>query len=158
MASPKRLRDWGRPPARSAELTTAVTADPEPVKRPPGRKDTREWCRGKVGVPHQPAIVKGNGKLPCRWAGRYDYKLIRRQDAWSVGWSCWHHEECSACGKILRATRHLNASECPAYPGRPEQRAQAEREAAAYPAQWRAAAAKHRKPPVTGPQGYRRKR
>jgi len=164
VASRKRLlSSWGPVRARSAGTASAIAADPEPAKGAPGRKDTRSWCRGKPGVPHQPVIIIGKGDTghSCEWVPENDYRLLRRgEDGWSVGWLCWHREECSRCGRILRERWQVGAAECPDCPGDPEQRAEAEREAAAYPEQWRAWAQRHGrpKPVIDGKQGYRRKR
>lgn len=149
--------EWGLPGSRSAEVRTAAADDPEPAKRPPGRKDTRAWCRGKPGVEHVRRLVLHpspfkRGKLDCGWAPSW-----RTPDGeYGACWSCDHREECARCGKILRDG--ILRSECPAYPGTPGQRAAAEEKAAeireriAQRRPWR------RKPVITGPQGYRRKR
>jgi hypothetical protein len=78
-------------------------------RRPKARKDTKRWCRGKVGVEHTPEIQsdrRGLGPYPCRvppdWA------------RWRSTWWCHHVERCSECGKILRHS--LNVGECPDYP------------------------------------------
>jgi len=156
MASRKRLRDnWGPVRGRAAETASAVASDPDPSKRPPGRKDTRSWCRGKAGVPHQPVIVfrptwTRRPQPACEWAADWIGEQVR--------WHCHHEEHCGPCGKILRT--RIADEECPDYPGDPAQRAEAEREAAAYPEQWRAWAQRHGrpKPVIDGPQKYRRKR
>jgi hypothetical protein len=129
--------------------------DDDPAKRGPGRKDTRNWCRGKTGVAHVPAIVfrspMWNDQAVCKWCPLYSRGL-------DVTWCCYHREECDRCGKILRdgETFDLGDGECPDYPGQPEQRAEAEKEAIA--AAERLAAWRRWKPPITGPQGYRRAR
>lgn len=151
---------WGTPPARSAEVHAAAAVDPDPAKRAPSRKDTRHYCKGKAGREHTPEIVRthdGFHQRQCGWVGRYDYRLLRRgEDAAEVRWLCTHEEHCSGCGKILRAWGSLDLTECPVYPGSPEQRAEAEREAAEYPDRYRARLRPRRA--IDGPQGYRKKR
>jgi hypothetical protein len=149
--------------SRSAAKANAVT---EPVKRAPARKDTRRWCRGKEGREHRLVLVlrhDGFCDRRCEWVSWYDYRLLFRgedDEGARVGWACSHQEVCESCGKIIRDLFQIPAAECPAYPGTVEQRRAAEREAAAYPAQWRAWAARHGRwrPVITGPQHYRRKR
>lgn len=151
--------DWGAPPARSAERSSAAA---EPDKRGPARKDTRSWCKGKPGREHVPQIVRVSssfGQRSCEWIPSYDWRAIRAgTDAWALQWSCWHIESCASCGKILRDLGSIPVSECDSYPGAPGQRAAAERDAAGYLERWRAGTRRHRRPPVTGPQGYRRRR
>lgn len=91
------------------------------VKRPPAKKDTKHWCKGKVGREHTLAI-----EMP--------------QNAWrrSCGWvtnvgsepyyGCMHVELCTTCGKQLRHSyawlqdstdpRFLQPQECPDYTSR----------------------------------------
>lgn len=74
------------------------------------RKNTRKWCRGKEGTPHNLVIKLGKvgtrrsstGAATCFW--------------WRWGtphWSCGHEESCANCGKILRYG--LPSVECPHY-------------------------------------------
>jgi len=79
---------------------------PEPERETPHigrRKNTKRWCRGKVGREHVSGIVKdpqllfGQADRPCA--------LDRR---W---FPCIHMERCTVCGKVLR--RWLPADECP---------------------------------------------
>lgn len=137
------------PPPRSAERAAAAV---EPEKRTPGRKNTRAWCRGKVGREHVPVVAcrpPALTSLACRWQPRYSDD--------GVYWWCHHLEECSACGKVLRSGQKFGDSECPGYPGDDGQRQEALREVAASAERW---SAWYRRihPPVTGPQGYRKRR
>lgn len=164
MASRKRLAyRWGPVQSRAAEQSAAMT---ETVKRPPGRKDTRQWCRGKVGREHQPQIglsTDGWSRHDCEWVSRYDWRGIRRGEpedsVQSVRWACGHCERCSACGRVLRPLGELLTEECPAYPGTEGQRAQAERDGAEHLA-WLLSLGHYqqRRPVITGRQGYRRRR
>lgn len=63
------------------------------------KKNTRRWCKGKVGREHTPEIrhtgerngwAKGWVCGPRRWGLK--------------GWSCHHEEICTTCGKLLRWT------------------------------------------------------
>jgi hypothetical protein len=88
------------------------------VKRPPARKDTKHWCKGKVGREHTPAIeLPANAwRRTCGWT---------RIFADEMHWSCVHVELCTACGKHLRPAsgwlrnadhRHfLMPEECPQF-------------------------------------------
>jgi len=111
--------EWGVPGSRSAEVRDAAQADPEPAKRGPGKKDTRRWCRGKLGVEHQVQVVLhawyGHG---CGWRETGHWvrtgpmppkgvtlpKWRRTGQEWVVTgrrWSCSHEYQCQACGKYL---------------------------------------------------------
>lgn len=151
--------DWGFPPARSAERASAAT---DPDKRAPGRKDTRQWCKGKPGREHVPQIIRihdGYRWRPCEWTPRYDWRAIRAGDnAWVLKWTCGHIESCANCGKILRDLGNIPVAECESYPGTAARRAAAERDAADYLERWREGRRRYRRPPITGPQGYRRPR
>lgn len=149
--------EWGGEPARSTELRDAVNADPDPSRRAARRKNTRDWCRGKNGVPHTPALVLvprwGLQPDSCRWKSLWD---IAAQD-YTVDWYCHHREECAKCGKIIRDWGGLGDRECPAYPGSGDQRAQAEADVAAArecraarPSTW------WRRRVITGPSHYRK--
>jgi hypothetical protein len=151
--------EWGSPSSRSAELTEVVTdqvADFDKTPQAPGRKDRRARCKAAHGGPHALAVIyvaaHHFGQDGCRWGPGWN----RRTRAWDgSSWRCGHEEHCSACGKVFRTS--VDLEECPDYPGDPAQRADAEAEAVRVqerqaPWRWR------RKPPVTGPQGYRRPR
>jgi hypothetical protein len=150
---------WGTQPARSDEVRTAAAVDPQPARRAPGRKDTRHFCRGKAGREHVPEIVMtpqpfytGVPGGECGWTTHWS---VRQRAYDGVRWSCRHEERCASCGKVLRCTGQLTRAECPSYPGAPEQKAEAEAEAAARQerySEW------YRRPVIDGPQGYRRKR
>jgi hypothetical protein len=133
----------------------------EPAKKAPARKNTRSWCKGKVGVEHIPVLVLDHtdpqfGKAPpCRWA--VGWSSTARKDV--VYWRCPHHEVCGRCGKVLRDRWSVSITECPDYPGDPQQHAAADADLAECEKR-RATWEQHRrrKPDITGPQGYRRKR
>jgi hypothetical protein len=145
--------DWDTQPSRSAERQAAAG---EPERQAPGRKDRRAHCKENAGGPHVPAVVFMAAVFRpdrgCEWMPSWSRKE-RGYDG--AGWYCRHEEHCSRCGKVLRVT--VTDNECPAYPGNPVQRADAE--ADALRAQERQDAWRQRKRKIiTGPQGYRRKR
>jgi hypothetical protein len=150
---------WDAQPARSDEVRQAAAADPEPVKRPPGRKDTRTFCKGKRGVEHVLSLVlahdyfTGGGKV-CEWSPGI---FSSHDGTFPVKWACRHREICQRCGKVLRESWQLARDECPAYPGSEEQRAGAVAEAAAMNERYQAWS-QRAKPVVTGRQSYRRRR
>jgi len=63
------------------------------------RKDTKTWCKGKVGREHDPMVVfRGDDKWRrCRWvttwAGNHEF------------W-CFHESRCRTCNKILDRYKH----------------------------------------------------
>jgi hypothetical protein len=62
-----------------------------------GRKNTRRWCRGKVGVEHNPAVVIPPNvyRQECR-----SYPHWRTGDP--ERWWCGHKLVCLVCGKVLK--------------------------------------------------------
>ena len=78
-----------------------VLAPDVPAHR--SRKNTRKWCRGKVGVEHQLAVETrfryGWEPRPCHW---YPWA--------ESNWGCYHVQRCTACRKILHELRNR---ECP---------------------------------------------
>ena len=69
----------------------------EPHPRAPRRKNTRRWCRGKVGVPHTPAIREGDPKEQVP-----DWLKRCGTNSWTGKWRCAEQEYCTRCGKIIR--------------------------------------------------------
>lgn len=145
---------WGPSPSRS-QLRRMAASDE--VKRPAARKDPALCKAAHWKGPHQPELrVKQYGwsaKRECRYA------ISWRTDD-EVGWHCCHEEFCSGCGKILRGK--ISDGECPGWhPVTDAERAALEAERAEHEARVAAARARSRwrpKPPVDGPQSYRRKR
>lgn len=76
------------------------------------RKNTRRWCRGKVGVEHvpgEPFIYPGLSSLPkahCGWRANTLNPEGRV-------WSCIHVTACINCGKHLH---FFEAEHCPDRP------------------------------------------
>jgi hypothetical protein len=148
-------------PSRSAERADAATAgEREPTTRAPARKDTRSWCHGKPGNAHVPVLTSeaGTPQDPgCRWSESF----IWPGGTYGACWKCRHREECARCGKILRVRSELADAECPDYPGDPAEREAAEAAAAQRARSWSHLLSRYRqyrKPVITGPQGYRRRR
>lgn len=73
------------------------------------KKNTKRWCKGKVGREHVPEITKSN----------YGYGMICKYPSWTIRGSgervkvyiCWHQKSCKVCGKVLEWT--LYKDECP---------------------------------------------
>jgi hypothetical protein len=75
------------------------------VKSLPGKKNTREWCRGKVGRYHDVEVRRQphvSDDTAChRWPfGNSSYQI----------WLCYHQIYCVNCGKILN---HSLGDDCP---------------------------------------------
>jgi hypothetical protein len=67
------------------------------VRPTPARKDTRSWCRGKVGVKHVLLIRPNDPK--------WQYQIRTCGPAkWLPGhrWLCAEQEYCVECGKITK--------------------------------------------------------
>jgi hypothetical protein len=76
------MSEWKESAARRRDVRHAK--DPkETVKAGPGRKDTKRWCRGKVGVPHKAKLVL---------VGQISPALTITE---------WQRYECAECGKKL---------------------------------------------------------
>lgn len=80
------------------------------------KKNTRRWCRGKVGREHEPEIrytkwhdssVAAGFERGCVWVPFYRYRRSedggRTREISRWWWSCQHELGCSVCGKILVA-------------------------------------------------------
>ncbi len=101
---------------------------PDTIKRSPGKKDTKTWCRGKVGQPHYTEIVRDKNlaylNKGCHlddaqyWERLMALPYYRKRAAkghfWRR-WRCYHVEECINCKKVIRHS--INADECPEYRG-----------------------------------------
>jgi len=73
-------------------------------------KDTKRWCRGKVGIEHQKCIVLSRDGRVCK---RFEYK--RFVNGSNSRWICYHYIECKVCGRHFRS---LIGDECVNYDGR----------------------------------------
>jgi hypothetical protein len=89
------------------------------------KKKTKRWCKGKIGVEHQPevrlskmhdywVVLDKPDVGQCGWSPWYRWRrttdgVIRNEvSRWS--WRCYHERVCSKCGKILEWTLGRN---CP---------------------------------------------
>lgn len=110
----------------SDDLADYADLAPEEIPRSHAHKDTKRWCKGKVGRGHTPEIlIPANlsnwWKEPCGW-----YQLAANQRR--MVYTCHHVEQCSECGKVLRRNyswlpqarllpNEMAATECPDYTG-----------------------------------------
>lgn len=163
----RRPGKWGdypsSQPPRSQQVAAAAQEHliPEIIregKRPPGKKDP-DLCKGRHWKgPHTPEIeLQANGWLAgrqkeCHW------DILGWRSERKPYWACRHVLICSGCGKDFGK---CTVSQCPLYhaitkteqAGLDEQiRLHDEWIAGMKPSRWR------RKPVITGPQGYRKKR
>jgi hypothetical protein len=148
--------EWGAPGARSQERADAAHDDPA-RKRVPGKKDPALCKAVHWKGPHQPELrMREYGwrrTATCKWA------ISGWRKPGEPSWHCAHEEVCSGCGKILRA--NISDEECPGYhpitaaeiAAIEAKRAEEEARLAAAQARWQP-----RRLPITGPQGYRKKR
>lgn len=116
MSKKFRNLEWGGPDPRDV-------VPPEETRTSPARKNTRKWCRGKVGVAHTPVITLDKG-----WTGFMDRFVIERPRCrwWPSMWRgekgldyrCGHRRTCAACKKVL--DRYIEPKFCPDYAPKPE--------------------------------------
>ena len=91
-------------------------------RKSPGKKDTRRWCKGKVGREHTIDIRR----IKYGWyvnADRVRCDYIRNLYPWwerapyyrnrGDEWVCHHERFCTTCGKILSP---LDSNYCPDRP------------------------------------------
>lgn len=72
-------------------------------------KDTRRWCKGRPGRQHLPQIMIPHNAVVLRGP----LPTCGPSPVYGSGWSCYHAEVCTACGKHLRGWGFLPAEECP---------------------------------------------
>jgi hypothetical protein len=78
------------------------------------KKDTKRWCKGKVGREHVPCITKASSGGSCRC--NYAPWSIRHKSGETTPlkkYICWHQKSCQVCGKVLEW--FLTEEECPDY-------------------------------------------
>lgn len=135
--------NWGDRLSRSAQLAEAVS---DTMPRGRGRKDTKRWCRGKVGTEHEPRVeYRSQYGHACGWMWWY-----RGGVKDSGYWSCHHSEVCQRCGKVLR---HLKAEECPVFAGQLEMARAGTLRGAAWDAYLATEAGRAQHGVVSGPEG-----
>jgi len=144
--------DWGSQLPRSQQRAAAAQ---EPAKRPPGKKDP-DLCKGKHWKgPHVTEVQSGKhawfgGKYrECHWDTHY----WRNREPY---WSCIHVLICSGCGKDFGyAGRGL----CPDFHEiTPEEQAVLDKQLQEYDERVASRKWLRNKKPITGPQGYRKKK
>lgn len=86
-------------------------ADHPKVDKPKGKKDTKQWCKGKVGVEHERVIVRSNWAHGMRCHPSPPWRLKLRPD---YRWTCYHMQICVKCGKVL--SHDIGQTECPELP------------------------------------------
>lgn len=76
-------------------------------------KDTKRWCKGKVGVEHDPEMTMEGRPSNIKCARLQWHSWWARREDVDPHWHCWHRERCRRCGKI---TNHFPlSSRCPDY-------------------------------------------
>lgn len=84
----------------------------ERVKSLPGKKNTREWCKGKVGRHHEVEMRRAPHVSDDTGCHRWPYG-----DEDSKIWLCYHQIYCVNCGKVLT---HALGDDCPDWMPKPE--------------------------------------
>lgn len=114
MSKKFRNLEWGGPHPKDV-------VPPEESRASPARKNTRKWCRGKVGIPHQPTITMDKGwrswmgtlvgSPKCRW-----WTSMWRGNK-DLDYRCGHQRTCVACKKVL--DHRVEPKFCPEYAPKP---------------------------------------
>jgi hypothetical protein len=84
------------------------------------RKKTGRWCRGKVGVEHEPELVVNHNmqRMTCRWYSIY-YSFLRRDEGpKDYRYTCKHSYRCTNCGKYTEVWLK-NVEDCPDFTPKP---------------------------------------
>lgn len=81
-----------------------VPDEPRPQR---GRKNTKRWCKGKVGREHQPETVVNHQYTTSNWTECHESRWMPNH------WSCRHAVQCTVCGKYVKTW--LGREECPAW-------------------------------------------
>jgi hypothetical protein len=152
--------EWGSSASRSQSRAAAAQEQliPEIIRegrRPPGKKD-KDLCKAQHWKgPHTPGITITRNPVTlkrneCCWA------ILGWRGKGEPYWFCRHVLICSGCGKDFGGVPE--AQQCPQWhPLTPQEREALDEERRRYDerlSRWKV----RRKPLITGPQGYRRKR
>lgn len=142
--------EWGTAAPRSQQR--AAAADDDPLKeRVPGKKD-KNACKAAHGGPHVPVLML-DGNTECCW----DPMWVSRSGEIEPGWRCHHRERCQNCGKHFRYGFQLRPEECPLYsPEIPPEVWEECQERELRRSKWMVR--RQPRPPITGPQGYRKRK
>jgi hypothetical protein len=79
------------------------------------KKNTKKWCKGKVGREHVPHIIKSNYGVTDKCCN-YAPWSVRHKNGETTPlkkYLCWHQRSCQNCGKVLEW--FLSEEECPDY-------------------------------------------
>jgi hypothetical protein len=115
--------DFCDPPATQLRAPRVDDEYPAPHRR---HRSTKEWCKGKPGVPHRMqlrlkryAARHRNVTTYCGWSPWGWRRRIHRDgdDGWS--YLCLHERYCVECGKIYPLGYHEYAECCPEYAQHP---------------------------------------
>lgn len=84
---------------------------PTVAKRPPAKKNTKLWCKGKVGREHSPKIQMSRyaGARSCMVPSGWRLQMYPRSR-----WLCFHEIVCTGCDKIIN--HFLDPDQCPDRP------------------------------------------
>jgi hypothetical protein len=167
----KSSSEWGTEPSRSQQRAAAASDDPTRASLP--SKQKKGVCKGADGwhldhdlVFTREQAIGGGDKPPCHWAALGNWVASERRYIYTPGWSCTHEERCARCGHLERHGFQIrNDGDCPdrdsadpTVPGGVLRDCEAkQRDVDERSAKW-AERIRFRKPPVTGPQGYRKPR
>lgn len=87
----------------------------EDLSKTKSKKNTRKWCKGKVGKEHVPIVSIDTKMLTyvreCHWR-EYSWTVFKREP--EKRWQCHHHTTCQNCGKVLESW-YLTKDKCPDY-------------------------------------------
>lgn len=89
-------------------MKSDITTETDEWRRPQHHKDTVHWCKGHIGIQHEPSISLAVGPLRTGCGMRESYK-----DPSVQVWHCDHLVRCSACGKVMES---LPSDDCPERP------------------------------------------
>lgn len=87
-----------RQPARRETRAAARLGGEVPERPQRQKRNTRRWCRGKVGVEHITEIRMRPHLTHITECGWWPYRQKHKLDLWI----CREQEVCTACGKILQ--------------------------------------------------------
>lgn len=155
--------EWFEPgQARSGLKSKAVNDDPASTVTPAKKK--RGECKQNQWGPHEFAIIEDPNRTQfphqhtqnCHWAAGWSYE----NGDYRPVWKCHHAELCMHCGKRKKESFQLKKEECPEYTpdipaGVVEAAADEQEKYANRTVHWYF---RQKRQPITGPQGYRKKR
>jgi hypothetical protein len=157
--------DYGSEPARNQQRAEAANDDPGRKRKP--KKKSPDACKQNHWGPHEYVLFKErtvkDPNPPCRWSPIIRYKSPVECEP---EWFCHHVLKCKHCGRIGGPTTgnsnwrngRIPAQQCPEFnPDVPDSVHEECEKTLEHHFEFRARRAQ-RKPPITGPKGYRKKR